>query len=444
VRVPVDATNPQGDKVDIAISRLPAAKESERIGALVWASGVPGVSGLYVPAPLLPPELSDRFDLIGFDARGTGMSGAVKACGETPDALKKLRKAKDLAKVEDGKGLAAAARTYTDQCTRKLGPLAEHLGTRDVARDIEAIRAALGEEKISLLMGSYRTMLAQAYLSAYPDRVRAAVLDGTMDPAVAGPGATTQYSGAAEETASTGNEDEANRQTLRTLLSGFTPWCRVHEDTCPLHADPVGGAEQAAGLKRGGSGNKATRTKAVLQAASAAALLPDLWPDLASALHAARDDADLATLKTLAAGGVPKQLTDLQENQDLGYSLAVLCADYAWPDSVDGILQAYAKTGAPDAGSRAAEYLPCAVWPRPAKPLGALQGSQHVTPLVIHGERDPLASSKGARATAKRLKAQLVTFPGTSHVATATGVECAQRAAVAYLTTGKAENLPAC
>jgi pimeloyl-ACP methyl ester carboxylesterase len=247
-----------------------------------------------------------------------------------------------------------------------------------------------------------------------------------------------------DEAASTGDEDEANRQTLRTLLSGFTPWCRVHRNACPLHTDPVSGAEQAAGLKGEGSGDKATRTKAVLQAAGAAALLPDLWPDLASALQAARDDADLTGLKTLAAGGVPQQLTDLQEDQDQGYSLGALCADYAWPDSVDGILQAYAKTGTPEAGSRAAEYLPCADWPRSAKPLGALRGSQRITPLVIHGEHDPIAGIKGARAIAKRLKAHLTTFPGTSHVATATGVECAQKAAVAYLISGKAENLPAC
>ncbi|MEV7004677.1 alpha/beta fold hydrolase [Streptomyces sp. NPDC093982] len=429
--------------MEIAISRLPAAKESERIGALVWASGVPGLSGLYVPAPLLPAQLSDRFDLIGFDARGTGMSEALEECGNTPDVLQSLKKEKDLEKIKDLNGLAEAARTYTDGCTKKLGSIAGHLGSRDVARDVDAIRAALGEEKVSLLMGSYHTMLAQAYLSAYPDRVRAAVLDGTLDPTVSGAQATIEYSGAMEEAQSTGNEDEANRETLRTLLSGFTPWCRAHENACPLHADPLSDAEKAAGLK-GRSGNKAARTKAVLQAASAAALLPDLWPDLATALRAARDDADLAALNKLAAGGLPKELMAFQEDQDLGYTLGVLCADFAWPRSVEGILDDYTKTGDSDAGRRASAYLPCADWPRPEKPLGALSGSPDITPLVINGERDSITRIKGARATAKRLKAELVTFPGSSHVATASGVECAQRAAAAYLTSGKAENLPTC
>ncbi|WP_369362261.1 alpha/beta fold hydrolase [Streptomyces sp. CG4] len=445
VRVPVDAAKPNGEKVGIAISRLPAAKRSERIGALVWNPGGPGESGLWAPAALLPPELSERFDLIGFDMRGTGKSGALPECGETTDELKRLSETPGLAKVQHRARLAAAARSYTERCTRKLGPIAGHLGSRDVARDIDAIRAALGEEKISLLMGSYGTMLAQAYLTLHPDRVRAAVLDGTMDPAVSGVRASLDGSGSQTDTNYFSNDpDDAAREKLRLTLSGFTPWCRAHEDVCPVHADPLGSAEKAAGLRGGAPQDKAARTKRVLGAAVAAMFVPDRWQALAGALGAARTGSTTA-LDEFAAQGVPKELADVMKpTLDLGYDLGVRCTDFAWPRTVDGVIDTYVKQGGGEAGYIAADYLPCAFWPRPEKPLGALKGSAGVTPLVINGEHDPRTGIEGARAAARRLGARLLTFPGRTHEATTGGVECAQRAAVVYLTNGKTADLPEC
>lgn len=436
VTVPVDPARPRGGAtVSLAVSRIPAADKDRRIGALVWNPGGPGISGRYVPAAQLPPELPRRFDLIGFDPRGTGKSQPVSECGEDDTVAEALE-------ADDRKKAAAEARAYARSCAKRLGPAAGLLGTRAMAADLDAIRAALGERKLSLLTVSYGTLLGQQYAAAHPDRVRALVLDGTMDPALSGVRAALDASGAEQDKAYTSDDpDEAAPRQLSAILSGFTPWCRESgPSVCPVSADPVGRALALDDRKQ------------VLSAAAAGGYVPGRWRELARALAAA-DRGDRSGLRGLADEGFPKELkAEGGSTLDLGYHLGVYCTDFAWPDSPAAIADAFGDAESDDDGSSrftASQYLPCAAWPGRGNPLTAPgttppRAGTAVRPLVINGTQDPRTGIEGARAVARRLDARLVEFKGRAHGAVTAGVECAQGAAVRYLVTGSTEGGEGC
>ncbi|WBB58952.1 alpha/beta fold hydrolase [Streptomyces sp. WMMC500] len=182
VTVPVGGDGPE--TLRLALARLPARDPGRRIGALVLAPGGPGLSGLQeaVSAGVdYPRALRDRFDIVGYDRRGTGRSHRVD-CGEPRGALARLGTARSLRRVRDVTAVDAAARDYVEGCRLAYGPLLARLGSRAGATDLERVRRALGEERISLLLHSYATVAGQVYLTRHPDRVRAAVFDGVVDP----------------------------------------------------------------------------------------------------------------------------------------------------------------------------------------------------------------------------------------------------------------------
>ncbi|MHA4814925.1 alpha/beta fold hydrolase [Streptomyces aculeolatus] len=182
VTVPVGGGSPE--TLRLALSRLPARDPDRRIGALVLAPGGPGLSGLQeaVSAGVdYPRALRDRFDIVGYDRRGTGRSHRVD-CGEPRGALDRLGAARSLRLVRDVGAVDAAARDYVEGCRLSYGPLLARLGSRAGATDLERVRRALGEERISLLLHSYATVAGQVYVTRHPERVRAAVFDGVVDP----------------------------------------------------------------------------------------------------------------------------------------------------------------------------------------------------------------------------------------------------------------------
>ncbi|WP_282786394.1 MULTISPECIES: alpha/beta hydrolase [unclassified Nocardia] len=201
VSVAVDPADPDAGTIDLAVSRLPASAPAERIGVLVTSPGGPGISGLRSAVAhglFLPERLRQRFDVIGFDRRGVGQSAKVE-CAAAEEESDEPNELDDQAVTPDLTATEAAARAYVGACERRIGPLIGHLGTADVAADLESIRIALGEERISLLMSSYDTLLAQAYMARYPRQVRAAVLDGALDPDRDGPAFVAGTSHALED-----------------------------------------------------------------------------------------------------------------------------------------------------------------------------------------------------------------------------------------------------
>ncbi|MGV9311154.1 alpha/beta fold hydrolase [Streptomyces sp. NPDC003691] len=183
VEVPVDWSKPNGPKTGIAVARQKATGPAKRIGVLMVNPGGPGNSGvdsaLYADNPIdgYSAELRQRFDIVGFDPRGVGRSSQA-VCDEA--VLEKVpthpRNAAEFEKVRtlNAEGIRS--------CLQRTGPLAAHMDSTSVVRDMDAIRAALGERRISYLGHSYGTSLGERYSKLFPGNLRTMVLDSAVDP----------------------------------------------------------------------------------------------------------------------------------------------------------------------------------------------------------------------------------------------------------------------
>ncbi len=176
VTVPLDWSAPRGATIEVAIARRAAARP---IGTLLLMPGGPGDSGVdrMVEADPVPAELASRFDVVSFDPRGTNRSNPVvcdaNLVANPPDA-----------NPEAGAtfaSLAAYGAALGRSCREHTGSLLDHVDSVSVARDIDAIRAALGERQLSLYGRSYGTLAGQMYAERFPSRVRAMVLDSVFD-----------------------------------------------------------------------------------------------------------------------------------------------------------------------------------------------------------------------------------------------------------------------
>ncbi|GLF99122.1 alpha/beta hydrolase [Streptomyces yaizuensis] len=187
VEVPVDWSKPDGPRTGIFVARQRATDPSKRIGVLLSNPGGPGSSGsdsaFYADDPVggYGPAMLQRFDIVGFDPRGVGLSQGAQ-CDETisESIPTRPRNAAEFERLRTLNGRLAQS------CIERTGPLAAHMDTESVARDMDAIRAALGERKISFLGHSYGTSVGERYARLFPDRLRALALDSAVDPEGAG------------------------------------------------------------------------------------------------------------------------------------------------------------------------------------------------------------------------------------------------------------------
>ncbi|WP_019875371.1 alpha/beta hydrolase [Sporichthya polymorpha] len=185
VPVPLDWSKPNGQKIEIAVSRLRATEQ--RQGVLLINPGGPGGSGLEFPAiypERVPDGVGRQYDWIGFDPRGVGSSKPAVSCDASFfQGPRPAYEPADLTKVT-GNEAAWVARTkqYAQACADQNGEILSHMRSMDTVRDMDAIRQALGEQQINYYGISYGTFLGQAYASTFPDRVRRMVLDSNVPP----------------------------------------------------------------------------------------------------------------------------------------------------------------------------------------------------------------------------------------------------------------------
>lgn len=182
--VPMDYRNPKGRTIDVVVSKLPTAKPEKRRGVLLHNGGGPGVASLHYPAAyaqIYPQEVLDQYDLIGFDPRGVGYSTPV-TCGRPlegypPDLYFPFPSTDgSIARnIEFGKALAR-------DCELHGGEVRPHITTANTVRDMDRIRVALGEKKISYNSGSYGSYLGAVYATMFADRSDRFVIDSNVDP----------------------------------------------------------------------------------------------------------------------------------------------------------------------------------------------------------------------------------------------------------------------
>ena len=185
LQVPIDPASPSGPTTELALIRQPSTgSASERIGSLVINPGGPGGSGLEFltsAAAAFPAELTDAFDLVSFDPRGVAASSPVRCLD---DAAAEEQLAGDLSPdtADELSKAVADQKQFLASCRSNSAELLTHMSTADVAADLDQIRSALGDEKLTYLGFSYGTAIGAVYATLYPENSRALVLDGSVSP----------------------------------------------------------------------------------------------------------------------------------------------------------------------------------------------------------------------------------------------------------------------
>jgi pimeloyl-ACP methyl ester carboxylesterase len=220
--VPVDWTKPDGAKFNLAIGRLPALNPAQRVGVLFVHPGGPGSSGIdrYITQRGIPDDspLHQRFDIVSVDPRGVGRSNPVVCSadlvGQTPTTFP--------ANESEYQALLDFNARLAKDCRAHTGPLFDHVDTISAVRDVDAIRAALGERQISFFAISYGTQVGQQYAELFPNRIRAMALDSNMDHSIT----------SAFRYLQTTTED------FEGSLDAFAGWC-ARNTGCALHGRDV-------------------------------------------------------------------------------------------------------------------------------------------------------------------------------------------------------------
>ncbi|MEV6578942.1 alpha/beta hydrolase [Streptomyces sp. NPDC051582] len=424
IKVPLDYRRPQGRTIDLAISRIKSENPAKRHGAMLLNPGGPGGTGLDLPLmmnELMPKDVRDRYDLIGFDPRGVGASTPI-TCGMTDVEQNFDRPYKEETFPAD----VAWARTVADKCREKSGSVLPFITTRNTARDMDAIRAALGEKKISYVGYSYGTYLGAVYTQMFPDRSDRFVLDSGVDPQRIWRGMIQVWATEAEPAFKRWAQWTAERSGDYGL--GETPdavsktfWDLVaRADRQPIEFE---------GAKL--TGDDIRTARGLFFSPSQAAPLVKALKDAADGKPVRLTEAQRKLLKPAA-----------EPASDNGTAVfwAVVCGDTEWPRYPEQYAREAARDKAkyPLYGDFASNIKPCAYWQRPIEPPTAMKTKTNV--LTVQNEWDsqtPLASGLGLHKALGGSR-MVLAMGGEGHgVYLADPNSCANATVDAYLTTGR-------
>jgi len=423
IRVPLDYDEPGGEKIELTAWRRPADAPSEKIGTLFVNPGGPGGTGEAfmetVEYMLLPSDITDRFDIVGFDPRGTGESAPLGCSTHLQEMYDADPTIEDRA---DRENLLGVSEEFVDECERNAGRELPHVGTLDVARDLDEWRKAVGDEQLTYVGYSYGSSIGQMYAQLFPTSIRAMVLDGVVD--------TEQTGLAAAEIQAGGFED---------ALHAFFDDCE-QDSTCPIASDPekLTARVIAKAEKEPIPAPEADRpaTPGVVQLGIGQALYAkSLWPSLADALEQA-DKGDATGLVDLADAYLQRE-PDGQYPFGFDLYFAVSCLDSEWPGDPDAVLAAAKRIGRkyPFMGEGLVnDYVRCGMWPAKPQPLPALTAEGSPPILVVSTTGDAATPYENGVTVAERLpQGVLLTNEGDTHTIFGQGKSCIDDAVATYL-----------
>ncbi|MEU5931421.1 alpha/beta hydrolase [Micromonospora sp. NPDC047187] len=426
VPVPLDYRDPDGTQIELMVSRIASAKPEKRRGVLMFNPGGPGGTGLDQPGFLaskgLPASVMDAYDLIGMDTRGVGHSTPV-SCGFTADDAywgNIPPYAADDAAVSRQAEIVkeVAARCAANDTEGRL----RHLTTANMARDLDRIRAALGEEKASFYGASYGSALGAAYVSMFPDTTDRVVLDSNL------------------------GDTHLDRAGLRRYALGM-------EQTFPDFAKWAAARHDSYGLGR--TPQQVRRTYFAIaerldDEPAADGLTGSIFRHLTFAwLYGEMQYGNMARVwqshlnpGTAAAPVPPPAAAPNPVDNALTVFLAVSCNDVEWPEDVDTYRRAVAQDRErfPLFGAASANITPCAFWkhePAEAPVAVSAEGPRNV--LILQNRHDPVTPLLGGELLRKKFgeRARLVTVNESGHgVYVLGGNGCALNLTTSYLVEG--------
>ena len=426
IRVPRDYAAPTEGYLNISIIRAAATKPAKRIGSLLINPGGPGGSGVEFVRDglaIFPDALRQQFDIVGFDPRGVNSSTAIR-CIDNLDGHDALDPSPDNA--AELKALVDSSRAYAKACASRNDTTLAYLSTDAVARDMDLIRAAVGDEGLSYLGFSYGTLIGALYAERFPDHIRAMALDGAIDPSL-------------DLEAFRADQAKAFEGALERFLSDCAkrPKCDFYEggnsarafdalmasiDRKPLPAlllrDP----------RLVGPGLAWSAVLGALYSESS-------WPLLATALELAKR-GDGSVMLAISDPFRGRKANGSYSNMQDAYT-ANTCLDYPAPTDVKTftLWATRLEKAAPHFAQFVAyNDLTCAFWSVPAQGIPRAVTAKGAPPIVVVGSTgDPATPYQWAQALAGELDSGvLVTRDGEGHTGYIDST-CIQKAVDAYL-----------
>jgi pimeloyl-ACP methyl ester carboxylesterase len=443
VEVPTDYDRPRGATTTVALTRLPASDPDAREGSLFLnfgGPGGPGVSTLHQVADVLvAPQVRERYDLVGFDPRGVGRSDPALCYGSAEEEAAALDglPAYPVGRAEE-RAFVRQTAAISRACRDNAGDVIRHASTANVARDLELLRRAVGDDALRYQGYSYGTYLGATYARLFPDRVGRMVLDGTLD--------VEAYSGADRDPRSVGAR-LGQGPAAEEVFDQFLDRCREAGERCSLNA--LGDPEEVTAelldrlrtdpvtIEVDGTPVEYTRSLAI--------------SSIFLQLYSVDAFAGLSDFLVLLAqgGGEPsaaleRRLAPAQdEYTSLGSSLAQLCVDSrsvlppaAYPALADreeraaprfGRFRSWVGIQCPQLGLRDDDAY-----------VGPWTQTTDATVLVIGTRFDPATPYDTTRPFAKRFRdARVLTVEGYGHTTLAVST-CADATVARYLVDGRA------
>ncbi|MEU6672180.1 alpha/beta hydrolase [Streptomyces sp. NPDC046727] len=433
IKVPLDYGRPDSKTVKLAVSRIKTSVPGKRHGALLFNPGGPGGEGLDMPLMMkdvLPKNVRERYDLIGFDPRGVGRSSPV-TCGltDTEQNMEHPYRAETFGKN------VKWARTVADKCRAANGDRLRYITTRNTARDMDVVRAVLGEKKISYLGYSYGTYLGAVYAQMFPERTDRFVLDSAVDPARVWRGMIQIWAEGSEPAFTRWTKWTAQRH--RTYKLGDTP-AKVKKTFWDLIARADRTPIDDGGQKLTGDDIRAMLRAAFFSPKDAAEAVVDLKKAAgghATPHRSATPDDHQGPRRSPAWAAQPPA-----DNGSASF-WAVVCGDTAaWPRDPEQYRRDAIRDKAkyPLYGDFGSNVMPCAFWDQPAEPVTAVDNK--VGLLTVQNQWDsqtPLASGLGMHRALKGSRMVYVKGGEGHGVYSGDPRACADRTVNAYLSNGK-------
>jgi pimeloyl-ACP methyl ester carboxylesterase len=394
LRVPLTYDAPRSVSPDVAVVvvRVRDDRQHDRIGSLILNPGGPAASGVdYMPAwaSWFPDELLEHFDLVTFDPRGTGLSDPI----DCPDDAS----SEALPDVSTAAGFQELARRiidYETSCAEHLGSAASAYGTDDVAHDLDLLRTALGDDRLTYVGWSYGARLGAHYAHLFPGKVRALVLDSPPAPE-----------------SSRSSVVDAQIEAFEGAFHDYVASCAQRSSCGELHnpeqvLDRVRTRARASGIGSGRpAGDPPANEDIVVRAVLGFLASPSSWTDLDLALAEADrgDSGSLYDMVDSLEGRTPAH-PDADTDAAMG---VVQCIDSPSPESLEALRPAAQRLVTEHrifGTSGAAWLLSCAGWPDSGRrTLPPPTTSTDAELLVLAGEKDPSTPLAGARALASDL-----------------------------------------
>ncbi|GAA3169312.1 MULTISPECIES: alpha/beta fold hydrolase [Streptomyces] len=435
LKVPLDYRRPTGKTIDLAVSRMKTSTPGKRHGVMLFNPGGPGMPGALMPmvmADTMPETVRERYDLIGFDPRGVGRSTPL-SCGLTT-AEQSIKRPYHPGTFQKD---VAWARSIAGKCRAHHGDDLRHFTTRNTARDMDVLRAVLGEKKISYLGTSYGTYLGAVYTQLFPERTDRFVLDSAVDPARIWRGMFQSWAKGAEEafprwarwtarhdaTYHLGTTPAAVRKTFWDLVA------RADRKPVPHNGDTLNG-----------DGIRATMQPLFVTPEFAAETVADLHKAAAGSGKPAKDTAPAEGAEPADGAGDSGPGDDAPADNSPAAFWSLACGDTAWPRDPAQYRRDAArdKRAYPLYGDFTSNITPCAFWAEPAEPATTVNNTTGV--LTVQNQWDsqtPLASGLGMHRALKGSR-MLYVAGGEGHgVYKKDPRTCADRTINAYLTTGQ-------